>query len=79
MKEQKSKTRSARTQKCSEPIPVLMSNYSPDKKELLIEDYIYFKNAVTEEERNIAKGLYKKLLKLATKIEIEERELMYNY
>ena len=68
MKEQKSKTRSARTQKCSEPIPVLMSNYSPDKKELLIEDYIYFKNAVTEEERNIAKGLYKKLLKLATKI-----------
>ena len=77
MKEQKSKTRSARTQKCSEP--VLMSNYSPDKKELLIEDYIYFKNAVTEEERNIAKGLYKKLLKLATKREIEERELMYNY
>lgn len=56
-----------------------MSNYSPDKKELLIEDYIYFKNAVTEEERNIAKGLYKKLLKLATKREIEERELMYNF
>lgn len=79
MKEQKSKIRSARTQKCSELIPVLMSNYSPDKKELLIEDYIYFKNAVTEEERNIAKGLYKKLLKLATKIEIEERELMYNF
>ena len=77
MKEQKSKTRSARTRKRSEP--VLMSNYSPDKKELLIEDYIYFKNAVTEEERNIAKGLYKKLLKLATKREIEERELMYNY
>ena len=77
MKEQKSKTRRARTQRCSEP--VLMSNYTPDKKELLIEDYIYFKNAVTEEERNIAKGLYKKLLKLATKREIEERELMYNY
>ena len=77
MKEQKSKTRSARTRECSEP--VLTGNYSPDKKELLIEDYIYFKNAVTEEERNIAKGLYKKLLKLATKREIEERELMYNF
>ena len=77
MKEQKSKIRSARTREYSEP--VLMSNYSPDKKELLIEDYIYFKNAVTEEERNIAKGLYKKLLKLATKREIEERELMYNF